>query len=72
VAKYHIKLTLVYQYEVEAESSSQALLIGGTPDDLEKFYWVRDVEDVEVTLFEDLDKEQLARYKYGEDFMPPG
>ena len=47
--KYLVKATLVYHYELEAKDERSAYLEATVADNLEKYYWVRDVVNAEVT-----------------------
>jgi hypothetical protein len=51
--KYLIKTTLVYHYEIEAENQGRADAEALDPDNLEKFYWIRDVVRAEATLLDE-------------------
>jgi hypothetical protein len=47
--KYLIKTTVVYHYELESSNQQEALSEGMSADNLDKFYWVRDVVNSEAT-----------------------
>jgi hypothetical protein len=56
--KYLIKTTLVYQYEVEANGYGHAIAEGSDIDNLDKYNWVMDIENIEAVLVEDVEKEE--------------
>jgi hypothetical protein len=51
--KYLVKTTLVYHYELEAKDEKSAYIEATVAGNLEKYYWIRDVVNAEVTELDD-------------------